>query len=177
LSEQSKFLSLSLSLSSPFFPPPKKNSPHLTSLLLFTYLLASASYTEPTPLPLPYLHLTTPLLQRQTQPTPLLTPSTLHALYLTSLSHHPSSSSSHNLLLTLDHIHTIPRSERDVHLTLSLEEGEREERNLTMGPNGLGFAGMFFVKPGDERILEGWGVGRMLKAVGVGREEEERRKV
>lgn len=42
-----------------------------------------------------------------------------------------------------------------------------------MGPNGLGFAGMFFVKPGDEGILEGWGVGEVLKGVGYASEEEE----
>lgn len=126
---------------------------------------------EPASLPLPYLHLVSAL----PPPTDALTPipaSTLSSIYARHLALHPTSSDSHNVLLTRTHLHTIPRSERDNHLAVMLDG---EEKKLTVGPNGLGFAGYFFVKPGDERILEKWGVTRAWR--GVGYAPEERRAV
>ena len=51
------------------------------------------------------------------------------------------------------------------------------DNEFTLGPNGLGFAGKFFVEPGQEKILEAAGVGKALRGVvGFGREEAEKGK-
>ena len=75
----------------------------------------------------------------------------------------PSSSSSlslsYNVLLTLEHVHVIPRA-REAHALQATGE--------TLSVNALGFAGMLLVKSARElEAVTGEGVGHILRGVGV----------
>lgn len=120
----------------------------------------------PTVLPLPYLNITSRL-----GPLPSLTPSSLFSLYQAHLSLHPVSSSHNVVLSDSGFLHTIPRSSRETNLPPppSLASEEFAEP-LRFGPNGLGFAGYSFLKPGDEAYLQEYGVGRALMEVGFPRQ-------
>lgn len=72
---------------------------------------------------------------------------------------YPSGNPSYNVILTLEHMHLIPR--RWGTYTLG-------ESGMTLGVNSLGFAGMLMVKSESEReALEQVKIGTVLRGVGV----------
>lgn len=72
---------------------------------------------------------------------------------------YPSGTPSYNVILTLEHMHLIPR--RWESYTLG-------ESGATLGVNSLGFAGMLLVKSESERqALEEENIGKVLRGVGL----------
>ncbi|KAG7098802.1 hypothetical protein E1B28_000707 [Marasmius oreades] len=77
---------------------------------------------------------------------------------------YPSGKASYNVILTLEHMHIIPR-QTDIY---TLDTGS------TLNINSLGFAGMFLVKSDEElEAVKKEGVTKILRAVGVGNVHDE----
>ncbi|CDZ96958.1 HIT-like domain [Phaffia rhodozyma] len=142
-----------------------------------------------------------------TTPSQEITPATLQEIYETHLGQFESHGAqpesegvrSHNVLLTLRGLHTIPRKSRDVevpvpahlkNLLIKKAEEEKEKKQKEEGKdddeddeeieiedklkfsiNGLGFVGYFFMKPGCDRLLKEFGLDNVLKRVGYERKE------
>ncbi|KAF9263369.1 hypothetical protein L218DRAFT_1035124 [Marasmius fiardii PR-910] len=80
-------------------------------------------------------------------------------------SDYPKGKASYNVILTLEHMHIIPR--RTDTYTLSSTGG-------TLNINSLGFAGMFLVKSDEElEAVKKEGLTKILRAVGVGNVHDE----
>ena len=79
-------------------------------------------------------------------------------------SDYPPGKPSFNVLLTLDHLHLIPRKQEMHRLEVTGEE---------LPVNALGFAGMLLVKSEVElEAVKSEGAGKILQAVGCGEVEE-----
>jgi len=77
---------------------------------------------------------------------------------------YPPGKPSFNVLLTLDHLHLIPRKQETHRLEVTGEE---------LPVNALGFAGMLLVKSELElEAVKSEGVGKILQAVACGEVEE-----
>ncbi|KZT29031.1 hypothetical protein NEOLEDRAFT_1160702 [Neolentinus lepideus HHB14362 ss-1] len=73
--------------------------------------------------------------------------------------HYPAGTPSYNAVLTLDHLHLIPRAEENYTLK---ETGDQ------LSINAVGFAGMLLVKSEDElEAVKREGVGKILRGVGL----------
>lgn len=71
---------------------------------------------------------------------------------------YPAGKLSYNVWMTLEHLHLIPRR----HEAYALNGGKH------IGVNSLGFAGMLLVKSeGDLEAVEGEGIGKILRGVGL----------
>ncbi len=83
-------------------------------------------------------------------------------LTISSIRHdptYPAGSPSYNVILTLEHMHLIPRK---------LEDHMLSETGDKLSVNALGFAGMLLVKSETElEAVKKEGVGKILRAVGV----------
>jgi len=72
---------------------------------------------------------------------------------------YPAGSPSYNIILTLEHLHVIPRKH---------ENYTFPETNQTLSVNSLGFAGMLLVKNDEElEAVKTEGVGKILRGVSV----------
>jgi len=72
---------------------------------------------------------------------------------------YPPGKPSYNVLMTLDHMHLIPRR-KDTHVLREAEE--------TLNVNALGFAGMLLVKSDKElEALQNETIGEILRSVGL----------
>ncbi len=71
---------------------------------------------------------------------------------------YPTGKLSYNVLMTLEHLHLIPRR----HEAYTLNGGNH------IGVNSLGFAGMLLVKSeGELEAVQGEGIGKILRSVGL----------